>query len=176
MRLLTLFTTMLLALTTTAAYAFTYTLEITEQELQEKIQQKMPIHKKKYFVTVTLSDPKVALLQGRDRIDIESNIDALIPGGIAAKGRGNVEGSIEYMQDTGEFFFIDPQVKSLTVDKVTAKHQETIRKVADFAAKSALRRFPVYRFKDENLKHKLAKAVLKSVHVENGKLLLELGI
>lgn len=154
----------------------TYTLEITEQELQEKIQHKMPIQKKKFFVTVTLSDPKVALLLGKDRIDVESNIDALLPGGVTAKGRGNIEGRVEYLPQSGEFYFVDPQVISLAVDNVAAKHQETIRKVADFAAKSALKRLPVYRFKDNNLKQKLAKAVLKSVHVENGRLLLELGL
>ena len=176
MRIFIYTTYLLLAVTSSSVYAFTYNLEITEQELQEKIQQKMPIQKTKYFVTVTLSEPKVVLMNGSDRIDIESNIKALIPGDITAKGRGNIEGTIEYVQQSGEFYFTNPEVRSLNIENVAVKYQASIRKVADIAAKSALKRFPIYRFKDDNLKQELAKAVLKAVHVENGKLILELGI
>jgi len=52
---------------TQLAMAFSYTLEISEQDLQEKISKMMPMEKKKYFVTVILSSPEVSLAEGLTR-------------------------------------------------------------------------------------------------------------
>ena len=43
-------------------------------------------------------------------------------------------------------------------------------------AKKYLAKKPIFRFKDGNLKHKLAKSTLKSIAVENETLKIELGI
>ena len=52
----------------------------------------------------------------------------------------------------------------------------SIKKVVEIAARKILAMRPIYRLSDDNLKHKLAKSVLKSIKVENEKLHIVLGI
>ncbi|MEY8214905.1 MAG: DUF1439 domain-containing protein, partial [Colwellia sp.] len=61
-------------------------------------------------------------------------------------------------------------------DKVNDNIIPKIQGIAQAALSKVMTVYPVYKFKDDNLKHTLAKAVLKSLKVENEKLLLTLGV
>jgi hypothetical protein len=158
------------------ANAFSYVLELSENEVQEKVEQKMPFEKKKYFITVAISNPQVSLKNGNDKIGILSNIAVKLPGGLTGNGKALIEGGIKYTPKDGEFYFTDPKVKQLKIENLPEKFETKVVKVVDIATKKVLEKTPVYKFKDDNLKHKLAKATLKSVNIKNGKLALELGI
>ena len=93
-----------LSLLSQFAVALDYTQEITEQEIQEKISAFMPIEKKKYFVTVTLSNPIIDLLKESDEIGIRANIDASAPGGIKGSGEVMIKGTLDYEPKKGEFY------------------------------------------------------------------------
>jgi len=156
------------------AMAFSYTLEITEQELQEKISAMMPMEKKKYFITTIISDPNVDLIKKNDKIGIFSNIEVIAPGGIRGTGRGKIVGTISYDSSKGAFFFHNPTITDLEIDKVPSKFIPKIKKIMQLAATKAMSRYPIYKLKGNNLKQKLAKAVLQSVAVKDGKLLVTL--
>jgi hypothetical protein len=167
---------MLLFLVSHVVFALDYTQEITELEIQEKVSAFMPIEKKKYFVTVKISNPKIDLIKKTDEIGILANIEAFAPGGITGSGEIMVKGSLDYDPKKGEFYFKSPKIVSLTIDKVPHKIIPKIQGIAQIALSKAMAVYPVYKFKDDNLKHKLAKAVLKSLKVKNEKLILTLGV
>jgi len=158
------------------ATALDYTHEITEQEIQEKVSALMPVVKKKYFVTITISNPKIDLIKKSDEIGIYADIKANVTGGINGSGQVMIKGSLEYNADKGEFYFKNPKIVSLAIDKVSNNIIPKIQGLAEAALSKVMTVRPVYKFKDDNLKHTLAKSVLKSLKVENEKLLLTLGV
>ncbi|AOW78737.1 hypothetical protein A3Q34_18970 [Colwellia sp. PAMC 20917] len=165
-----------LSLLSQFAVALDYTQEITEQEIQEKISAFMPIEKKKYFVTVTLSNPIIDLLKESDEIGIRANIDASAPGGIKGSGEVMIKGTLDYEPKKGEFYFKNPTIISLAIDKVPKNFTPKIQDIAQAALSKVMAVYPVYKFKDDNVKHKLAKAVLKSLKVKDEKLIITLGV
>ena len=164
-----------LKLTSQLATAFSYTLEITEQELQEKLSSMMPLEKKKRYYTIVVSDPEIDLIQETNQVGLFANIEAVILGRYTGSGRVQIKGLVSYDADQSAFYFKDPTIVSLKIDKVPEKYNPRIKKIAQHVIGKALEAHPVYSFNDESTKHKLAKSLLKSVQVKNERLMVELG-
>lgn len=156
--------------------ALSYTVTISQDELQTKVEALLPIEKTKLFVTVVLSNPKIDLSVASNEIGLFCHITILAPGGLGGKGTIKLAGSLLYDADKGEFFFNNPQIKSIESEDVASKHLEKVQQIAQLAVEQYLSAKPIYRFKDNNMKHKLAKAVLQSVTIENKQLLVELAV
>lgn len=163
-----------LMLVSNLALAFSYTLEIPEQEIQEKLAAKMPLEAKKLLAKVILSNPAVDLIKDSDRIGVAADFEARLPG-IKGKGRVNLIGDLSYSPNQGEFYLHKPEIAGLTVDKVPDRYDEDIRQVLQALAAKALEKHPVYKLKEDDVKQKLAKAMLQSVSVKNEKLVVVLS-
>ena len=160
------------------ALAFSYTVEIPEEELQKKVSAMMPIEKKKLFVTVVLSKPEVDLMEGEDKIGVFSHIEVRVPGaaGLKGSGRVNITGSLSYDAKKGAFFFHKPSIVRLEVDKIPGKYMKNVKKAVELIAKKVLATRPVYTLKDDNVKQKLAKSVLETVSVKDQQLEVVLSV
>jgi hypothetical protein len=158
------------------AYAFSYTKEFTEVELQEKVEGMMPLEKKKFFVTVIITEPKLDLIEGSNEFGIQTHIEAIAPGGIKGNGLTNITGSISYKPDEGAFYMDNPVIVDLKINGIAEKYHPKIKKIAQAIVSKFLSSRPVYKLRDDNLKHKLAKATLDSVLVQNEKLLVTLSV
>ncbi len=157
------------------AYAFSYTKEFTELELQEKVEAMMPLEKKKFFVTVIITEPKLDLIEGSNELGIQAHIQAIVPGKLKGNGTTKITGSISYVPDEGAFYMNNPTIIDLKINGIPDKYQPKIKKLAQITISKVLSSRPFYKLKDDNLKHKLAKATLDSVIVENEKLLVTLS-
>ena len=155
---------------------FSYTLEITEKEIQEKVSAMMPLEKKQFFVTVKLSDPKVELIKDSDRMGIFLNVGAVIPGVMKGAGRGRMTGSISYDPIKGAFYFKEVNIETLEIDNLAPEYAEKIKLLAQTVVSKSMSQYPVYQFKDTDIKQKLAKSTLESVEVKNERLLVTLSI
>lgn len=158
------------------AMAFSYTLKITEEELQSKVSAMMPIEKKTFFITIILSKPDIDLSVGNNEIGVFSHIDVMAPGGINGTGKARITGSLRYDSEKSEFFFKNPKIVSLESGDIPPHLLPKVRDVAQLAASQFLSTRPVYRLSDDNLKQKLVKAVLQSVNVKNNLLIIELRV
>lgn len=166
---------MLIVFTSQMVSALDYTQEITEQEIQEKVSALMPLEKKRYFVTVKISDPKIDLIKEINEVGILANIEVIAPGGIKGRGEVMIQGALDYDAKKGAFYFNQPKIVSLKIDQVPTDFIPDIQALAQTALTKALASYPVYKFKDDNLKHRLAKSVLKSLQVQDEKLLITLS-
>ncbi len=162
----------LVATGSTHAWGLDYTLELTREQLQQAVQAKMPVKVEKMFATLVLSNPVVVLQENSDRLGMETDLLFTVAGSNPTKGHGTIDGNIVFDKVKGEFHLVNPKVQSLKVAGMAPQVQETLRQLADTAAQQALASKPVYTLDDKDLKQKLAKAVLKSVAVINGKLAL----
>lgn len=172
LRALIFATTLLLS---NSIYAFSFTKEFTEAEIQEKVAAMMPLEKKKFFITVIFSNPIVDLLESNNKIGIISDIQVKAPGGIKGKGKAHITGSLSYNNKKGEFYLNNPIISELKVDRVPEKYLPKVKNVAELALKKITSVRPIFKLKDNNLKQKLAKSLLKSIKVEKEKLIVELS-
>jgi len=139
--------------------AFSYTVEVTEKELQKKVAAMMPLEKKKYFITMIFTNPVVDLLEGNNKIGIKLDINIKAPGGVAGKGTAKFSGSLSYNSKKAEFYLKDPLLHELVIDKVSEKMAAKVKNIAQASLAKILAKRPVYTLKDKDLKQKLAKSL-----------------
>jgi hypothetical protein len=111
-----------------------------------------------------------------NKIELTSNVPIQAPGNISGNGIVSFTGALRYENNTGSFYFDNLKVNSLEAGNISVEKLPKIKKLIEFVAKKYLAKKPVCEFKDDNLKHKLAQAVLKSIRVENKILLVEIGL
>ena len=156
--------------------AFSYTIELTERSLQEKVSAMMPLEKKQYFFTVRLSEPRVELHDESNELSFFTHLDVIAPGGLKGGGQGEIQGSIRYEPATGEFFLQSPKLVDLDIRLIPKTLSPRIAALAELVLAKACAKIPIYRLKDDDSKHQLAKSTLKSIHVEDRKLMITLSM
>ena len=156
--------------------ALAYTFKFTEKQLQDQVSAMMPVTRKKYMVTVVVSNPKVTLLKEGNLISTKADLVATIPGGLKASGTVQITGSISYNREKGTFHLKNPKIVYMQVNGLPKKMHGTVKNLAQNGLVRTMHKRPLFKLKDDNLKHKLAKAALKSVAVTEGVLHVELGL
>lgn len=159
-----------------ASASFLYTIKIQENEIQAKVTSMMPIQRSKYFLTVILSDSKVNLIKESNQIALASPVVIMGPAGLKVAGFVKIQGILSYEANSGEFFLENPTIVDFQVSALPSKYQNQVKSIIQLAAAGALRKNPIYKLNDENLKHRLAKSILNSVTVKDQILLVELSI
>ena len=168
--------TIYLVLHCASAFSFSYTLELSEADIQERADAMMPLEKKKFFVTTILTNPVIDLIEITNELGISTDVAVKAPGNIVGNGEVSFTGTLRYDNDSGSFYFDNLKVVSLDVKKAPPDSLPKIKKILEFVAKKFLAKKPVFTFKDDNLKHKLAESTLKSISVKNETLIIELGL
>jgi len=165
-----------LVLNCTSALAFSYTLELSEKDLQERADAMMPLESKKFFVTTILTHPVVDLIDATNLLGLSTDVSVKVPGNKLVSGNIAFTGALRYDNDAGSFYLDDLNIVSLDIKQVPPKTLSKIKAILKAVAKEFLANKPVFTFKDDNLKHKLAQSTLKSISVENENLIIELGL
>ncbi|NOX43996.1 MAG: DUF1439 domain-containing protein [Gammaproteobacteria bacterium] len=163
-------------LLTLSGIANAFTLEFTEAEVQEKISAMMPLERKKLFLTMIIRDPIVKFLKNPDKVSVMANIEASVPGGMTGTGNVNIVGSLSYNKEEGSFYLKDPIINEMHIDKIQNKYQSTIKDLAQKVVVNVMSTRSVYKLRDDNVKHKLAKSTLNSISVSNQKLIVEFNL
>lgn len=167
--------TLLFIFVAPASFGFSYDLEMTEAEIQEKVSALMPIERKKLFFTVVVSDPKVDLIASTNEIAVFANLAAMAPGGLNLTGRTKLQGTLSYDAKEGAFYFHNPKVMTIEIDQLPEQFAPKVKELTQSAMSKATEKRPIYRLKDDDLKQKLAKSVLKSIVVKDEKLVATLS-
>lgn len=157
-----------------ASHALTYQLKMSEQEIQERVEALMPLTRKNALMTVVVTNPKIALIKATNELSIFANIDLTSLGRFKGSGQGNIIGTLGYDKEQAVFFLANPRIKNLQVNNLPAMYSSKIQEVSQLLLKQALIKYPVYKLKDNDIKQKLAKSLLESVHVENEQLVATL--
>ncbi len=156
--------------------AFNYTIELTQRQLQEKIEAMMPLEKKQYMITVRLSQPKINLIESNNAIGFFTHMEVIAPGGLKGSGRGEIQGSVRFEKESGEFYLDNAKLSGMQIDRIPKQFLPSISKICEALMARALAQFPVYRLKDDDARHQLAKSTLKEIKVHDQKLLIMLGM
>jgi len=157
-----------------------YTIKLSESDIKEKIEKKLPITKRFLLIfQVTLDNPRVQLKDGSDKINI--GLDAVLNisldnNTIPVGGTIDLSGGIRYLPELGQFFLTDPVIENLTIQGLPDKHTNRANKVLTAALSEHYRTHPIYTLKATDTKQAAAKMVLKNVTITNRELHITLGI
>ncbi|MCH8253148.1 MAG: DUF1439 domain-containing protein [Planctomycetes bacterium] len=172
----------LLLLVAAAAYVLTgrtYVIELTEGQIQEMLDARFPAEKR-YFpaLVVTLSEPKVNLVEGADRVAF--GVKALVNVGLAGQtkrlgGRGTITAGLRYNPDDYSFYLDEPTIDQLVVQGVPVKYVDRVSDMATELVHARISRTPVYTLDRTDMRQFAASLVLKSFTVRDGKLVITLG-
>lgn len=153
-----------------------WTIELSEADLQKKIDKRVPIEKKKLIFTVLVSAIDVELKEGSDRIGLLADMEIRSAHLSSGKGRAVLDGKLDYRPDKGTFYFQEPLVREVTFENIPEKYHSLLKTIFQQAITKRLANTPVYKLDKSKTKHQLAKALLKSVRVVDGRLVLEMGL
>jgi len=157
-----------------------YILRIPENEIQQKMAEKLPLTKAYLFIfRVTLDHPRIELKNGSERIN--AGLDVILNLKLAEEakpfgGSIDVSGGIKYAADEGEFYLTDPVIEDLSIQGVPEKYISKATKVLEKALADYYSTHPIYRLKTGDAKQAAAKLILKNVIIENEELVVTLGI
>lgn len=156
--------------------ASAYTVELSKGELQSYVNAYFPLQQATPFSKLTYSKPAVVLNSQTNRIGLEVTVRAEMPGMIPVEGRGQIDGKLEYRNETNQFYLHDPKLNNIRFANTDYQLANTVQQIVSNISQQALPVIFVYELKDEDLREKMAKSVLKSVTVHNGKLLLDVAL
>lgn len=156
------------------APAWAYVVEMTQEQLQVMLAKGFPLKREVAFATLTFDQPRLVLEQGSNRLGLALTLLAEMPGQRPARGSGMIDGELEYHADTGEFHLRNPSVKSLSFDGLAPQYNALLQGVVAEYAAQTLPIVVLYRLDESEMRQAMARRMLKSVQVKDGKVLAEL--
>ncbi len=172
--------TSLLAIGVFALRGKRYQLKLTEQQIQEKLDAKFPIERgTRSLLILTLSEPDVALAEGADRIafGLKASVDIKVGGkNLSLRGTGRVNAGLRYEPDDHSFYLIEPLIESLNIQGVPVLFVNKVNGTAAKLLNERIDNHPIYTLRRDDLKQSAARLVLEDVTVEDGRLVITLGL
>jgi hypothetical protein len=157
-----------------------FVLQIPEDELQAKMDESLPLTKTYLFIVdVTLSNPRVDLTEGSDRInaglDVTLNIkfegqDQELGGAV------DISGGVRYEPTTGEFFVIETVVENLAIEGLPEEFTNQANAAVGSVLQAYYESYPIYTLRRTDVKKAAARLLLKSIVVENEEFVVTLEL
>ena len=150
------------------------TVTFSEAELQEKVDQVMPLVKQTMFATVTLNDPVLTLAEDANEIELQLNLQ-LIMAGITQPGSIALAGQLSYDEQQAAFYVTNMRVLDVQIKGMPTEFTPQIIMVAEQLVNPVLASTPVYRLQ-AGLTQTMIKSVLESIEVRDKQLVATLKV
>ena len=160
------------------------TTEITldEEEINSILADSFPITESYDDVlTLTLENPRVVLEEGSDRmvVGVDASVVLNVPEleiGATLSGSADLETGIDYKPDTGEIILTEPSLVSLTIEGIPQEYTDMATDVANQIVSVTLDGYAIYKIEPEDFETAVASITLQGVKIENGVLVITLGL
>lgn len=153
-----------------------YRLELSEQDLQEKLDELLPVSKTKYGSTLYLSDPRIRLHGNSREVGLFCRADVHAPLNLKISGSAKFRGAVVYEQEEAAFYIRRLKIEQLVISGLPEGLSKNLKRLAQIATATALERYPVYTLGNVESTHKFARMALRSLRVNGDKLEIEMGM
>ena len=172
----------ILFIISTSLFSLSFEKEITQAELQEKIEKKFPYKKNKLFAKFIFSNPSIDLKDGVSSIFVKVDVD-VISDLLEVKETFLIEanGAIFYDAKTTDVFLKNAEVTSIKNIKPNSKFNieqiPDIKKTLSSLLNKHFAKKPVYNLKNsKNTSVSMASSFLQDIRVKDKKIILVIGI
>jgi hypothetical protein len=102
-------------------------------------------------------------------------VEAKIIGDEMHRGHLTVSVNLNYQASSGGLYLSDPRIQQLEMSSVDKKSMLELREFIGTIIKNSLPLVRIYKVKEQDLNHSLAKSALKYFQIEDHRLILEFG-
>jgi Protein of unknown function (DUF1439) len=164
---------MIFALSGCTSPALGYTIEITQKELQERLTSLMPLNQKRLFLTGTLSSPILELKSDASQLCFVADIAVTTTLNLKVNGSTRLCGLLLYRSEEGSFYLNDIQLLELTINNLPDSLVPASKELASAIAVNAFKKTPIYTFREDSVKGRIAKSLFKSVEIKATSLVIK---
>jgi hypothetical protein len=150
-------------------YSPEVTLVFTQAQLQRELEPKFPVKKCVLGACVELIAPRITLLEGADRVGIETSFVANL-GKRTMPGSTRLTGRPHYDPASGNFYLQDVHVTQFAMSGNAADFDEVVKARGPGIVTAIMNRFPLYSVQKHPRYGEIAKLAIRSVRVVNGQL------
>ncbi len=158
------------------ALAMNFVIELGQADLQRKVERLFPVSHQDPLYQVNLSEPRVVLREGGDRIGLGLKLSGTLLQQLPVSGQMQVTGGLRFEPASGEFYLRDANVEELSIDGVPEQYIGEIRRLAEHTAREVLNNHPIYVLGQLGESKQLMGREIKAISVRDGKLVLELAM
>jgi hypothetical protein len=158
---------------TGAACGYQTDVTVSRDKVQALLDKKFPIEKDAVLARVKLDSPRVYFQS--NQLGMRLRYEAAVLGK-QATGEVAFHGAPVYKADEGAFYLSTLTVADFTVDGDGLPHAEKLRDRISSVLDAVIPHVPLYRLRQQDFKHALAKLLLKQVRVEGESLVLTMGL
>jgi hypothetical protein len=158
-----------------ATFAQAYDIRLSEAQLQQELDARMPLTQQQGVFTLILSEPVLELPDGEQRIRIHSNARVITSFGLQSRGKLTVDGKVRYEKSDYSFYLDEPRVLSLQIEGIPPSAEPQLIQLAQQAITPALKDQPVYTLSDQDMTQAMARMMLQSVTIHDDAILLKLN-
>jgi hypothetical protein len=158
----------------------TYVLAIPEADLQHRLAERMPMQRSVLgIIQITLDNPRVALVEGSNRVDAGLDITLNVTMGRQARPLGgtiDVSGGVRYQAEGGQLFLTDPVIEQFQVQGVPEQHAARVREALQAGLAEYFATRPIYTLRKTDARQAAARLLLRDIEVVDRELVITLGI
>ncbi len=151
-------------------------LTFTEEEIEARLDKEFPKQTMiEGIIPVEIKTPTIEFIPNTNRVrcGLVAEVDAFIR---KYEASASLSCALHYEPSDQSIRLIDPLVEEFRTDQIPEKYRERLVLAASLLAKQFLNDQPVYQLKEEDVKDKATRYLLKSVEVDNEVLKVRLGL
>lgn len=154
------------------------TITLSEEDLEEHLAETFPIERQFLIVvTLGLTDPEVALVEGSDRLHYRMNAWLAVPAvEQPLSGSATVSGKLSFDAGERELYLDQARLEDLDISGVPSQYRTPVSEAANLAVRQHLDRHPVYTLEEEYLAQLPEVIAVRDVRVVEGELHVSFGL
>ena len=158
--------------------AKTYEIRISQAQLEQKLAERLPLTQRYPLVSVTLAQPRVHLNEDSERVDFGLNmtVNTNTSGSQLLGAQIDVSASLRYDAERGAIFLDQPVMGKLVVQGLDERRTAMAQVALEAAMASFLAQQPVYTLNASDTRQRVARMAVRDIKVENGVVVLILGL
>jgi hypothetical protein len=158
--------------------AKTYEIRISQAQLEQKLAERLPLTQRYPLVSVTLAQPRVHLNEDSERVDFGLNmtVNTNTSGSQLLSAQIDVSASLRYDAERGAIFLDQPVMDKLVVQGLDERRTAMAQVALEAAMASFLAQQPVYTLNASDTRQRVARMAVRDIKVENGVVVLILGL
>tara|TARA_B100001109_G_scaffold201911_1_gene168717 strand:+ start:109177 stop:109725 length:549 start_codon:yes stop_codon:yes gene_type:complete len=166
---------LLLIMVLASAVSDAYEMRVSELQLQQALNERMPLIQQRGIFTLTLTQPQLTLLKDHQRAQIRAHARVVTRIGLQSQGMVTVDGKVRYQKDNYSFFIDDARVTELDLKGLSASLQPQLISILQNAVVPEMEKQPVYTLSDQEMTQAMARMMLQDVRIEGNEVVLELN-
>jgi len=155
-----------------------WTFAFTQAQIEEQLAKTFPARKTHLLLfTVHYENPRVQLTDGSSHVQI--GLDARLNISVdntQLGGSADVTTKVAYDAETGTFVLHDAHLDKLSINGASERFNKLAKDASNEFADEQVSGIAIYKLRPTDVKHALARLVLKSVSVRSGVLYIEVGV